>query len=127
MKTRKEISRYVSAAPLVGLTDFGSYYLLILFLPYFIAKAISYLLANVSGYLFNKYWIFQKRKQSTTEAGRYLIVNVGLFICNVLINQAMLYLWPKAIFLALATAALVTALLSFISKKIWVFKTKSGK
>ena len=128
MKTKKEIFRYLIVTPFIGLTDFGVYFLLIRFLPHSVAKAISYIIANGTGYLFNKYWIFKrKHKQAAApEAGRYLIVDGVLFAANVAINQGMLFVTHHAVFLSIAAASIVTALLSFTFKKLWVFKTASA-
>jgi len=126
MKTKKEIIKYLIVTPFIGATDFGVYYLLIHFrLPYSVSKAISYVIANGAGYLFNKFWIFKrKRKQSAVpEVGRYFIVDVSLFAVNIIINQVILHVWPHAVFLAIATASILTAMMSFICKKFWVFKT----
>jgi putative flippase GtrA len=126
MKTRKEIKRYLIVTPFIGATDFGLYYLLIYFrLPYSMAKAISYTIANVISYLFSKYWIFkrQTKQEGTPEIGRYFILDVILFIFNVAANQAILFVWPKSIFLAITTASILTASLSFTFNKLWVFKT----
>jgi len=80
MKIKKEIIRYLIVTPLVGAADFGIYFFSIHFLPHSVSKAISYIMANGVGYLFNKYWIFRrKRKQnSVPEAGRYFILDVVL-------------------------------------------------
>jgi putative flippase GtrA len=128
MKTKKEISRYLIVTPFIGALDFGIYFLLIHFrLPYSVSKAISYIIANGVGYLFNKHWVFKrKRKQSSyPEAGRYIIVDISLFVCNIATNQVILHVWPHAIFLAIVTASILTATLSFICKKFLVFKTSS--
>lgn len=109
--------------PFIGATDFGVYFLLVHFrLPYSVAKGISYIIANGAGYVFNKYWIFKCKKPSYPEAGRYLIVDLALFVCNIIINQAVLHMWPKAILPAVAIASVSTAVLSFICKKFWIFK-----
>ncbi|MBF0385292.1 MAG: GtrA family protein [Candidatus Omnitrophica bacterium] len=128
MKVKKEIIRYLIVTPFVGAADFGIYFLLIRFLPNSVSKGISYIIANGADYLLNKYWIFKrKQKQAAApEVGRYFILDVVLFVCNVGINQLSLYVWPHAVFLALAIASAVTALLSFIFKKWWVFKTSSA-
>ena len=128
MKTKKEVIRYLTVTPFIGAADFGIYFLLIHFrLPYSVAKAISYVISNGVGYLFNKNWIFKRKRKeaSIPEAGRYLTVDVFLFICNVIANQAILNVWPKAVFVAIAVASLLTAALSFVCKKFWVFKTSS--
>jgi putative flippase GtrA len=126
MKTKKEIERYLIVTPFIGATDFGIYYLLIFFrLPYSAAKAISYTIANIISYLFSKNWIFKRKtkQEMTPEIGRYLILDVVLFVINVATNQAILSVWPKSVLLAVATASIVTACLSFTFNKIWVFKT----
>jgi len=128
MKTKKEITRYLIVTPCIGALDFGIYFILIHFrLPYSISKAISYTIANGISYLFSKYWVFKrKRKQATPpEAGRYFIVDLILFVFNVAANQAILYVWPHAVFIAIATASVVTAALSFTCNKLFVFKTSS--
>jgi putative flippase GtrA len=126
-KTGKEIIRYVIVLPVIGTLDFGIYFLLILILPHAVSKAISYIISNGTGYLFNKFWIFKRKKKQAAapEGGRYVIVDVVLFVVNVATNQAILHFWPQAVFPAIATASLLTALMSFLSKKFWVFKTAS--
>ena len=128
MKMKKEILRYLIVTPFIGLTDFGIYFLLIRFLPHSVSKAISYVIANGTGYLFNKFWIFKRehKQAAVPEAGRYLIVDGVLFVANVAINHVMLSVSHHAVFLSIATASLVTALLSFTFKKLWVFKTASA-
>ena len=128
MKTKKEISRYLIVTPCIGALDFGIYFLLIHFrMPYSVSKAISYTIANVISYLFSKNWIFKrKRKQATTpEVGRYFFVDLILFVINVLTNQAILHVWPHAILIAITTASILTACLSFTCNKLFVFKTSS--
>ena len=128
MKTKKEIIRYLIVTPCIGATDFAVYFLLIHSrFPYWASKAISYIIANGIGYLFNKWWVFKRKQKqaSCPEAGRYVIVDVSLFACNIITNQAILHVWPKAVFPAIATASILTAILSFICKKFWVFKTTS--
>ncbi len=121
--TKKEIIRYCIVTPLVGVTDFGFYYLSKLFLPISAAKAISFVCAGIAGYLLNKYWTFCKQKKCYPEMARYWIVELVLLGYNVLANRVILNLWPSAIFLALAIASVSTAVLSFTLKKWWVFKT----
>ena len=125
---KKEIFRYLIVTPFIGLTDLGIYFLLIRFWPHSVSKAISYIIANGTGYLFNKHWVFKREEKQAAvpEAGRYLIVDVVLFAANVAINQGMLYISHHAVFLSIAMASLVTALLSFTFKKLWVFKTASA-
>jgi len=126
MKIKKEISKYLVVTPLVAAVDFGVYFLSIRFMPHSAAKALSYVVANGFGYAFNKYWIFKKKKPSSMEAGRYVIVDVVLFVSNIATNQAVLVFWPKSVFWAITVASLSTAVLSFMCKKWWVFKRSSA-
>ncbi len=123
MNTKKQITRYCIVTPMVGGTDFGVYYLSKLFLPIAIAKGISYVCAGILGYLFSKYWVFNKHETCQTEMGRYWITDLFLLGYNVLANQTILNFWPHAVFLALAIASVSTAILSFILKKCWIFKS----
>ncbi len=122
-KVKKELARYLMVVPFVGAADFGAYYLLILFMPHSVSKAISYIISNGIGYLFNKYWIFKKTETSHSETARYFILDVLLLGFNVIANQIILNVWPQAVFLAWAMAGLLTMLISFVSKKWWVFTT----
>jgi len=128
MKEKKEMTRYLIIMPLVGAADFGIYFLCVRFLSPFVSKAISYAIANGVAYLANKYWIFkrQRKQAAAPEVGRYVVLEVVLFVGNVSINQAILFVWPHTILPAIITASLLTVLLSFIFKKFWVFKTLSS-
>ena len=123
MNTKKEITRYVIVTPMVGAMDFGVYYLSKLFLPINVSKGISYVCAGIVGDLFNKYWTFCKHKTCYPEMGRYWLTELVLLGYNVTANRTILNFWPRAVFLALASASVSTAALSFILKKWWVFKS----
>ncbi len=50
--------------------------------PYRSFKAISFLVANINGYLWNKYWVFKSREKNITqEYKRFFIISfIGLLI-----------------------------------------------
>lgn len=122
---RKEIIRYLIAGALVGCTDFSTYYFLIHFLSLNLSKGISFVCAGIVAYLFNKYWIFPYSKfPSYVEVGRYVFINVLALGINVLTNQSIIVVWPKAIFVAFITAAMATGLFTFFCYKWWVFKAQ---
>lgn len=122
MKTKKEITRYLIVTPVIGAMDFGIYFLSKLFLPITVSKGISYVCAGITGYLFSKYWVFSKHKKCNPEMNRYWISDVTLLGYNVTANSTILHFWPHTVFLALVIASFSTAILSFILKKLWVFK-----
>ena len=123
--TKKEIIRSSIAGTVVGATDYGSYYLLIHFLPFSLSKAISCTLAGLIAYWFNKYWVFQYSTLiSRSEIVRYVLINfLGLGV-NVLTNQIVLNLYHGAILLALVSASMLTGLFTFICFKLWVFRVR---
>ena len=121
MNVRKEIIRFSIAGTFVVATDFSIYYLLFHFLPFSIAKGISFTCAGIVGYLINKYWIFKHSRPSPVEIGRYVATNVLALGVNVVINHSILNVRPGAVWLALVIATALTSLLTFICFKWWVF------
>ncbi len=124
---RKEIIRFMTAGILVNATDFGLYYILILALPFSLAKTISFTCAGIVAYLFNKRWIFRYSETATApELGRYLLTNVVTLGLNVAINQRILEVWPGAVLPAISMAAILTGAVTFVSYKWWVFKKRAA-
>lgn len=124
MKNKRELRRYLLASPVVGATDFGVYFLSQLFLPVAVAKAASYICAGITGYLISKYWTFSAPKKCYREMGRYWIGEIALLEYNVISNHVMLHFWPRGVLPALAVASLSTAVLSYVLKKTWIFRSR---
>ena len=122
MKNKKQIIRFLISGTIVNATDFSIYYILFHFLPFSIAKGISFTCAGIVGYLLYKYWTFQYNKTSYAEFGRYVLINSLALGINVLTNQTMLNMWPGAVFVALIIATMLTALFAFICFRWWVFR-----
>jgi putative flippase GtrA len=121
MKIRKEIIRFLTAGAIVNAIDFSIYYFLFHFLPFWVAKGISFTCAGVVGYLLNKHWTFKSVHPSFAEVARYVFINLLALACNVSTNQMILNGWHGAVFPALIIASMVTGLFSFICFKWWVF------
>ena len=122
MKIQKEFVRFCVVSMMAGTTDFSFYYLSKMFLPVDISKGISFISAGIVGYFFNKYWTFSKSRRSRSETFRYVIAGLLLLAFNISANRGILLLWPGAIFPAVVAASLSTTLVSFVLKKVWVFK-----
>ncbi len=120
--TMKEIVRYCLVTPFVGLVDFGTYYGAQHVMPLAAAKALSFAAAAVTGYLLNKHVTFAKHRSSPAEAARYLVIQFSLLAFNVATNHAALLLSSGRVWESMLTASLLTAVLSFICKKWWVFR-----
>ncbi|MCX5681396.1 MAG: GtrA family protein, partial [Candidatus Omnitrophica bacterium] len=75
MNIKKEITWFFVAGTFIVATDFSIYYALIHFLPFSIAKGISFICAGIVGYLLNKYVTFKYNQPSYAEVGRYALIN----------------------------------------------------
>jgi len=115
--------RFCCAGCMTTATDFSIYYILFHFLPYNVAKGISFTCGGVVGYLLCKYWIFKNNEPSFNEAVRYAFINSLALGINVYINHYFLILWPRAIFASLIIATSLTGLFTFVCFKGWVFRT----
>lgn len=122
MGLKKEVIRFSIVTPLVGITDWGVYYLSLQVLPFSVSKGISFVCGGLVGYLLNKHWTFSQRERSYSEMGRYWVAQLIMLGFNVSSNQILLHFWPKAVFVCLVIASISTAVLSFILKKWWVFR-----
>ena len=123
MNTRKEIVRFLIAGSIVNATDFSIYYFLFHFLPFSIAKGVSFACAGIVGYLLIKFWTFKHNKPSSyAEVGRYALINTLALGINVLTNQSILNAWHGAIWAALITATIITGLFTYTCFKWWVFR-----
>ncbi|MCX5678135.1 MAG: GtrA family protein [Candidatus Omnitrophica bacterium] len=120
--SRKEVIKAFIAGTIVNATDFSVYYILFHFLPFSLAKAISFTCAGSLGYLLYKYWTFKHSQPSYLEFGRYALINFLALGINVIINQSILNMWHGAIYPALIIATIFTSLFAFICFKWWVFR-----
>ena len=127
MINRKQIIRFCIAGIIVITTDCSIYYVLFHFLAFSVSKGISFTCAGIIGYLFDKYWTFERKEPSYGEVGRYTLINFLALGMNVLINQGILILWPGAVWAALVIATTVTSLFTFVFFKWWVFRSHNSR
>jgi len=122
MTLNKEVLRFLGAGLIVTATDFSIYFILIRFVPVSVAKGISFTCAGIVGYLLNKYWTFKQKESSYGEVGRYWLVNFIALGINILVNQAVLKVWPEGVVVALIVTTIVTSVFTYVGFKWWVFK-----
>ena len=121
-KSKNEFIMFCIAGCTITATDFGIYFVLFHFLPYSVAKAISFTSAGIVGYLLCKYWIFEKNEPSLMEVIKYAFINFLALGINVFINHRVLSNRPGAVLLALVVATSLTSVFTFVFFKWWVFK-----
>ena len=109
------------------LVDLGSYYVLNKIIgsgPY-LSQVLSFLIAALNSFLFNKFWTFEKRNPVTRrEAMRYLVTNAGYLTCSLLIMRVFIGVLGLDPFVAKFPTAAFMVFFNYLMGKIWVFSDK---
>ena len=121
-KLKREVPRYLVAGGLAVLTDLAVYYLLILVLPYYLSKGISFITGAVVAFVINKLWTFNKKEKSFAEIVKFVVLYLATLGANVLVNQLVLFIFPTFVFFGFLCATGTSTVLNFIGQKWWVFK-----
>lgn len=94
-------------------------------------KGISFIIAAISAYFWNKYWTFDSEKKSDKEeVGRFILISVSGFIINVGLASLIIFLFKTTTFvtpeqlanIAAACATLASLVWNFLGYKLFVFK-----
>ena len=94
-------------------------------------KGISFIVATLSAYFWNKYWTFQsKDKTNSSEITKFITVSVIGFFINVGLASIIIYLFSSTTLvtpeqlanIAAATATAVSLFWNFFGYKLFVFK-----
>lgn len=101
--------------------------------PY-ISNAISYVVANIHSFIWNKFWTFQKKDPLTRrEVGRYVVTSCGFLIISSIGLSIFMSVFQLPAFAAVIPAGLiplaakipntcVTMFYNYLMNKFWVFK-----
>jgi putative flippase GtrA len=125
-KNKKQISRFLVAGFSAVATDWLSYHFLIIILNKSLSKGISFILGTFVAYIINKYWTFEKKEKSVSEAGKFILLYLSTLLVNVGVNKLFIHL-NAPINIAFLFATATSATLNFIGQKWWVFSDKSTK
>lgn len=120
-KINKEIKRFVIAGFAAVSTDLVTYYIMLNFFKFDIAKILSFFLGSIVAFMINKYWTFEKYKKSYKQIIQFGILYITTLAANIIINHFALYLL-ELVFLAFLIATGVSTILNFLGQKFWVFK-----
>lgn len=120
-KINKEIKRFVIAGFAAVSTDLVTYYIMLNFFKFDIAKMLSFFLGSIVAFMINKYWTFEKYKKSYKQIIKFGILYITTLAANIIINHFALYLL-ELVFLAFLIATGVSTILNFLGQKFWVFK-----
>lgn len=101
--------------------------------PY-ISNAISYVVANIHSFIWNKFWTFQKKEPLTRrEVGRYVVTSCGFLIISSIGLSIFMSVFKLPAFAGVIPAGLiplaakipntcVTMFYNYLMNKFWVFK-----
>jgi putative flippase GtrA len=120
-KINKEIMRFVIAGFAAVSTDLVTYYIMLNFFKFDIAKMLSFFLGSIVAFMINKYWTFEKYKKSYKQIILFAILYITTLSVNVIINHFTLY-FLEIVFLAFLIATGASTILNFLGQKFLVFK-----
>jgi putative flippase GtrA len=92
-------------------------------LQYYIAATISFLVAVVNNYLWNRVWTFRDQRGHFGYQGvRFFVVSTSVYAANILLLWLLIALGGGEIVSQACAIVLVTPI-NFIGNKLWSFRT----
>lgn len=88
---------------------------------YSVYKSISFIVANINSYFWNKYWTFHQEEKKKTEFFQFFIVSVVGFIVNVVSASTVFKFIPPVAGLSYEQWALISAIIGSIAGLAWNF------
>ena len=119
----REVFRFSISGIGAVFVDFITYYVLIDFLSFSLAKGISFLTGSLVSFTANKYWTFEKHEKSAIEVVKFYSLYVFSLGMNVVLNSLVLDYNVDLIYIAFLVATGVSVVINFIGLKYWVYKS----
>lgn len=95
----------------------------VLELKYYIAATISFLVAVVNNFLWNRTWTFRDQRGHFGYQGfRFFVVSTAVYAANILLLLALVALGLGEVVSQACAIVLVTPI-NFIGNKLWSFRT----
>ena len=95
----------------------------VLGLHYYVAATISFLVAVVNNYLWNRAWTFREERGHFGYQGfRFFVVSTAVYAANILLLSLLIALGLGEIVSQACAIVLVTPI-NFIGNKLWSFRT----
>lgn len=92
-------------------------------LQYYFAATISFLIAVVNNYLWNRAWTFREERGHFGYQGfRFFVVSTAVYAANILLLSLLIALGLGEIVSQACAIVLVTPI-NFIGNKLWSFRT----
>ena len=111
------MNRLIGDGPSVVL--FGA----VLVLGPYLSNTVSYIVANIHSFLWNKFWTFEKRQGlSKGEVVRYICTSVGYLAVSSACLAVCINLFHLSPMVSKIPTACVTIFYNYLMNKFWVFK-----
>lgn len=117
----REILKFCVGGGSAVITDFALYMLLKNFVDVSIAKAISFVMGAIVGFVINKLWTFESPHFKPSEIMKYIILYICSATANTFVNKGML-VWLDSLVFAFLCATGVSTIMNFLGQKFYVFK-----
>lgn len=123
----QQVARFVVVALLDTALDWAVYFAFTRLVPFFFgqpaaAKAISYAVSMLNGYLLNRDWTFESRANPWATLLPFLACGFAGTLINIAVLHAALHFFHFAEMVALVLATGTTIIWNFFTSKIWVFR-----
>lgn len=103
--TVRQFIRYVASGGLAVFLDFGSYFLLLWLGVYYVtANIVGNILGFFATFLFNKYFVFERKDRIMNHFVRYCLIN----LFNLIAQTALLYLFVERLHMDEGSAKFVS-------------------
>jgi len=140
---KKQLVKFTLIGLLAVSVDFLCYFILLNLLPEklfqtigneAVSKSISFMCGMTVTYFLNKFWTWKKKDRSKKRVVKFVILYGVALLINVSTNSALLYILhqyrnlvdlPFKYFIAFVGASGLSAFVSFMGQKFWVFKTSN--
>lgn len=142
----KQVTKFAISGVLAVMVDFFVYFAISQFLDLNISKGISFCSGMFVTYNLNKYWTWRQRDKNNKRFGKFVGLYLVAMFVNIFANGYFIELLPdsEAVFsirnqmgilnhyftikvdkiLAFLIATVISATLTFLGQKFWLFKVK---
>lgn len=117
----KEILKFLVGGGSAVVVDALFYAILMAYIDFSVAKAISYILGAFVGFIINKLWTFESKKFKVSEIYKYIILYACSALVNTRVNKFVIWIIPSTVF-AFLCATGTSTVMNFLGQKFLVFR-----